>query len=170
MNQKNHHKRAPTADEINNSLTKDFQLHRTRNEPADKAIEANKLGARLRGAVMARYPPTGVRTANARFATKLIPAVMIALTLVVSAAVVWAGISFAGVAVIPYFALIAVLIACGYQQYRIENLELQISEINVLNDALSGRVNDLEAIVKAPERQAILDAFEEWRSSPTRGG
>jgi hypothetical protein len=169
MDRESHHERAPTAEEIDSYLTKDLLLRRARNEPADKALEANsELGLHLRDAVNARYAPPGVRTGNATLALKLIPAGIITL-LVVGAAVVWVAISSVGVATIPYLALIAVLIACGYQQYRIENLELEISEINVLSDALSRRVNQLEAIVKTPERQAILDDFEEWRSSPTRG-
>jgi hypothetical protein len=142
-------------------------LRRARGEPAETALEANyQLGLRLRDAIYAKYPPSPARPAKVKSATKLTRAIKGFVGVAVAGVVGWAASSYFGSAAIYYSVLgVAVLVVYAHHESKIEDLKM---EIDVLNAVLNERINELAAIAKAPERQALIDDFEKSRSAPYR--
>ena len=161
-----HRGSAPTEEEIKAYLAKELMLRRARGEPAETALEANyQLGLGLRDAIYAKYPPSPARPAKVKSATKLTRAIKGVFGVAVAGVVGWAASSYFGSAAIYYYFGfgVAVLVVYAHHESKIEDLKM---EIDVLNAVLNERINELAAIAKAPERQALIDDFEKSRSAP----
>ena len=151
----------PTEAEIEDYLNKDLMLRKARGESADEALDANyEFGLRLRQAIDAKYPQ---REPPARSGSgRLMRATKWAVGYVVSFAIVWAVFTYFGNAAVPFVAVIGVMVVYGYFQTKLEDLQI---EANARYDALSSRIEELEATIKGPELERLLQDFEKARSS-----
>lgn len=157
------HNDQPTEAEIEDYLTKDLMIRKARGESADEALDANyEFGLRLRQAIDAKYPPRHEPPARSNLFSRLKRGATIVVAIVVVGAVGWLVNAYFGRASIPYVALVAVLVVYGYFQTKLEDLQI---EANVNYDELSARIEELEATIKGPELERILQDFEATRDS-----